>query len=335
MNQSLRVMMLSACVLVVTFVASSVCRAQQGGAKIVRVDDGVSQYCINDNKDTVWIVLRSVVTTNKKGWLTKDSSVATYLKATVVTAGDAKSVSFPLITAESVAGYSKGQVSIPLEYAVVNEFALNQKDARYSSLNLDVTLINRMTRTKWGTALQMLDQVMSSKKIPLPSAPLVQAGSYLLDFANSALDSDIAAQNKKDDTVKGAQISLIFDPQGTCSPNSGSAFAKTGTLAVLQADGDPGPGLVDLNSIGNYCWTADLTPAFVLKAAPKDPSKLCTDSQYHPAWQQVSNNFVAFVLNAEAPTKTAGPPSKEHKSAISRCEANGLTFAQCFPRKVN
>jgi len=335
MNQSLRVLMLSACVLAGTFVASSVCRAQLGGAQIVRVDDGTSQYCINDNTDTVWIVLRRVITRNNKGWLTRDSSVATYIKATVVTAGDAKSISFPLITDESVADYSGGQVSIPLEYAVVNEFALKQNDARYSSLTLDVTLINRTTRTKWGTALQMLDQVMNSQKIPLPSTPFVQAGSYLLDFANTAVDNDINAENKKDDTVKGAQISLVFDPHGTCSANAGSVFAKTGTLAVLQAVGDPGPGLIDLNSTSNYCWTADLTPAFILKVAPKDASKSCTDSQYHPAWQQVSNNYVAFVLNAEAPTKTAGRPSAEHMSSLARCEANGLTSEQCFPPKVN
>jgi hypothetical protein len=307
----------------------AVCAAQSGGL-IVRVEDGASSRCINDKTDEIWVILRRVITNRQASWLKQDSSVATFIKATVVTAQNSQTVSFPLMDEETVEGLPKGQVSIPEEYVIVNEFKLDQGNTRYSALNLDLTLVNRQTQSAWGTALNALAQIAGSQKIPLPSSPFTQAGSYLLNFANSALQKDIDAQNAKKDAIKSAQIALAFDPDGQCQ---GDGFEKTGTFAVVQSQGITGDGYVNLRDVDNYCWKADLTPTFALKAAPKDPAKSCTDSQYRPHWKTVTNNYVGFVLNAEPASSVLGPQSADYQNAISRCQANGLTAEQCFPKQ--
>ncbi|HEY6507829.1 MAG TPA: hypothetical protein VIY56_07430 [Vicinamibacterales bacterium] len=309
--------------LVLGLLAPSVVLAQDGGV-IVRIPDGVTSSCVTP-KHQVFLTLRRLITTRNVGWLREDRSVGLLINAAVLS-GD-KRVNFPLASQVNVRQYASGQVSIPVEYNVVSGLPLTQDKTTFSGLQLDLTLLNMQARTGWGKALDALVEV--SKNLPIPSTPLITASSYLLDFANKAVQKEVDAHNA-DDKAKSATLAMNFDPTGQCQ--AGRDWERTGTLAVLQQGGATGPGHVNVMNTNDYCWVADLKPTFALKAARKDPAKSCSAPDYRPTFTPVTNNYVAFFLNALPASRTLGVVDAEQKEAVSRCAAHGLAAAACIPQ---
>lgn len=304
--------------------------AQGNGAIPVRIPDGPHSRCINGASDRVWLTMRRVITDKNGGWLTKDTTISVI--ATVLVHSDpeaAKPLSFPLTTEATLESYGTGQVSVPIEYSMVDGFNLSQPNGqssvKYTGFQVDLTLLNMKGKTKWGSGLQALDTV--AKKLPLPASPITSTATYLLDFANNAVTSDLNAQDTSD-KVKAATITLNFDPTGSCQSED---FESTGTIAIVQG-GPPKDGyFVDISRPDDYCFSADLRPAFVLKAAGKDPSKACTAANYTPQWNQVSNDYVAFFLNAVAsPGHLGGHPTTDKADSLARCRANGIADQDCL-----
>jgi hypothetical protein len=135
-------------------------------------------------------------------------------------------------------------------------------------------------------------------------------------------------------------LAFIFDPAGQCRSvaANGSDFEKTGTKAFLSSDGDktpnPGTGVyVDINQTNNYCWRADLTPGFVLKAAAIRSGVACNSSSY--TFLPVTNNYTAFFLNKQQVPTTLGPlrgiALRDRQESIKRCRANGITDPNSCP----
>jgi len=302
---------------------STLTYAQGGGGTIVRIPDG-SSHCINSSTDEIWLTLRRMIVTRKKGWLTEDKSVSVFLSATLQDQSD-KPPKFPLTTQATVAKYTPGQVSVPVEYSLLQGFKLAQKnkdkDVNYSGVNVDLTVLNQKGKTKWGNALTSLDQFAS--KLPVPANPYSKGIQYVLDFANSAVEADIKNQ-QNDDKVKSASLALIFAPDGQCV--AGRDFEATGTLAIVDQDGITNdPGYVKEGDIPNFCWKADVKPSFVLWAAPKDSGKECSDQAYKPTWKQVANNYVGLFLNAVPVTGHLGAEAdKAKEEAITRCRIHGI-----------
>jgi len=296
----------------------------ESGGKIVRVDDGTTAHCVNGKEEAVWLMLRAVVTKTSRSWLKKDSSVGLVINASVRSVPQsAKAISYPLMAETSVVDYPRGQVAVPIEYTIIDTMALKQGDHRYSGIGVELTLVNKKSATGWGVALQTLAKV--SKKLPIPSDPWSHAGSYLLQFASDSLDADLANQNAND-KAKSGTLDLAFSPNGECG---GTAFEKTGTKAFVFGDGTPGPTLIPIAAINDYCWSADLTPSFVLKAGKKIGSGVCTDSSGHAAYSPVSNNYTAFVLSALPATALGGSDALKEEVVI-RCKANGLAQTACM-----
>ena len=305
--------------------ATTLAQNQTGGV-IVRVPDSASSRCINGKTDVIWLTLRRVVTNRSESWFTKDRSVALLVNALVRTYPQApKAISFPLITDTTLRGYAIGQVSLPIEYTIVDTLPLKEGSYRYSGLEIDLTLLNKQSANGWGRALQALADV--SKKLPIPSNPITQSATYLLDFTNAAITKDLEAQNA-DDKAKSAVLALNFDPTGRCA--GVQDFERTGTIAVLQSAGVIGPNLIPIDQTDQYCWTADLQPDFILKAAPKG-STSCDDQNTARDYVQVTNNYSAFVLSALPSGKVLGATSiEDRKNALRRCEANGLPSSACI-----
>jgi hypothetical protein len=84
---------------------------------------------------------------------------------------------------------------------------------------------------------------------------------------------------------------------------------------------------------GIACWSAELTPAFVRKAAQKDPSVQCADPSYKMKFKTISNNYVGLFLNKRVASKQLGPSSPEvtrdRQESRRRCLANGISAAHC------
>jgi hypothetical protein len=329
--------------------------AQQGeGGVPVRVvqltdDPNIQSRCINPSKDRIWLTLRRVVTTRSKGWFTKDADVSVVINAHVQTDPPPTSpIAYPL-AAKAKFGISPiGQVSIPIEYTVVSGLVLSQNEKNstgnkitYTGLGVDLTLLNTKQRNGLGTALQALVDITSSSKLPIPTSPYTQAATYLLGFANTAVENSIKATSDNDKAVTGS-LAFTFDPDGNCGGKtpSGDDFESTGTKAFLSSEGNRNPAAgtavyVDINQTTNFCWAADLTPSFVLKATPKNASVLCSDPSYASKFLPVSNNYVAFFLNKRGASKTLGPLSgdalRDRQESLRRCKANGITSARACP----
>lgn len=315
---------------IVTFlfllISVSMCNAQEGGGTIVRISDGRKNSCINGDTDMIWLTLRRMVVTRKGGWLKEDKTVAVFVTAMLPNDKTDKPIKMPLMNQARIEKYSKGQVSVPVEYALVQKFKLKQDSASYSGLNVDMTVLNLQGKNKWGSALGSLAKF--AQKLPVPANPYSTGLNYVLDFANSALTDDLNAQDK-DDKTKTSTLVLNFDPSGKCDAGD---FEHTGTLAVLDQGGDTGdPGYVDVGKTNNYCWRADLTPAFVLYAASKAGDKACDDKSYKPQWNPVANNYVGLFLNAIPVTGKLGPEADAARAeALGRCQVHGIDAKKCL-----
>jgi hypothetical protein len=297
----------------------SVCLAQNGGV-VIRIPDGANTRCINPAKDRVWITLRRLVTTRTQSWLKKDNTVAVIIKATVNSEPAETKMEFPLMSEASFNDAAFGQVSLPIEYNIVNGLKLTATNNQYfKGIGIDITLLNRRGKNAWGSALSALSEV--SAKLPIPSNPITQAGSYLMSFANSAVDKDLANQ-ANDDKVKTATLAMNFDPTAACA----GEFESSGTIAIVRDIGSP-DNLIKIGDVNNYCWSAELRPAFVVKAAAKDQAFPCTSDHYSQSYKQISNNYVGFFVNAVQGTGTSGATTelvnRDREAALARCKANG------------
>jgi hypothetical protein len=314
-------------------VGGSVLAQEDAGGIPVRVEsvDGLPSKCIDASKDRVWFTLRRLVTTKKAGWFKKDNSVQVIINAQVRT-DPAKALSFPLTTQVKFGDVPTGQVSVPIEYPIVAGLQLTQGEVVYTGIGVEITLLNMQDPSKLGSAIQALSTITSSSKLPIPASPYLQGATYLLDFANTAIKNDIEANNKNDKLKSGA-LSFNFDPDGQCSGD----FEKTGTKAIVYSTGPTttsptNDSFIDVNHTDSYCWSADLTPTFILKAAKKDSGTSCQDPRYAQRYKAITNNYIAFFLNKRTTSKKLGPDStseKDKNESLQRCQLNGIVAASC------
>jgi hypothetical protein len=322
----------AATVLAIVLVVGGGRAEAQGGGVIIRIPDGSQSRCINAAQDRLWLTLRREIVDKKGGWLKEDTTVSVLVTAQMRVA-ESRPVSFPLMADANVKAYSKGQVSVPVEYTFIDGLALKQGTTTYSGATINMTIFNQRSKTNWGSALTALSEV--AKKLPLPSGPVTQSVTYLMDFAMSALDKD-ASKVSLDDKAKSATMSLTFDPSGACASGD---FEQTGTLAILQdpATSPPPDGAIRVADVNNYCWSAELTPSFVLKAAKKESGFACTDAaHYRDAYHQVMNNYIGLVMNAVKVSTVLGrgaAQGDDEKNARRRCDVNGIPQDICLQRQ--
>jgi hypothetical protein len=249
-----------------------------------------------------------------------------------------KPIAFPLSSKVSIRNYPTGQVSIPAEYTLVSGLLLKQGKEQsqviYTGLGVDMTLVNLRGKNKLGAALQALDDITGSKKLPIPDTPYTQAVGYLMDYANKAVSAEIADLNG-DDKYQTASLALNFDPTGTCSEAGpgGEGFETTGTKAILMSEGlQQSDGYIPIDKAQQYCWSADTAPVFVLKAALKVPGKPCTETGYANSWKSVTNNYVAFFLQKREVTPGhlgATSATQDREESLQLCGTLGLGMSNC------
>jgi hypothetical protein len=295
--------LLPAASIIVALISGQVAMAQQSGGVPIRIPDAPSPQCINGGTDQVWLTLYRVITTKRNGFLSRENQAEIVVNVQVKTDPQpSQPLAYPLSTKANIRSYQPGQVSIPVEYTLVSGLGLKQTDAKkndvhYTGFGVDTTLVNLRSRNGLGSALQALTDITGSNKLPIPNSPYTQAGEYLLQFANKAVTNDINDKNA-DDKYTTASLSLNFDPDGSCAGSGpgGQGFETTGTKAILMSTGTTGDGLVPIDHTGDYCWAADVTPTFTIKAARKNPATPCTDSSYSSQYKPITNDYVAFFL---------------------------------------
>jgi hypothetical protein len=271
---------------------------------------------------------------NQKGWFTQDKEHGALVKTSLTgKTGDSNgpAASFPTLSKVVVQDYAKGQVLLPLEFPVVNRLKLTQQKDTYDGMSLDVSLIREKGKTSWGAALQAMAENMG--KLPIPASPYTTAASELLKFANSAIDKSLS-DSKAPDHLSFAVITLKFgstDPQN--NQQCGDNFEQTGTLAVIEAGGTPGPGYIaNLNDIdsGKACLAVKARPGFAMLVKQRDSTvgNCPTDlTQY----EVMTNNFLMFLLSYERPAPAGSVKgTKAESDILARCKINGLSGESCL-----
>jgi hypothetical protein len=276
------------------------CFAQSPSGGIpIRITDGPTPKCINGSTDQVWLTLYRVVMTKKTGWFAASNQAELVITVQVKTKPQSnQTLSYPLSSKVNTRDYPTGQVSIPVEYTIVSGLNLKQDNVFYTGLSVDTTVINFSSQSNLGATLSALAELTGNKKLPIPDSPYAQVAGYLLEFANTTITNEISNRNA-DDKYTTASLALNFDPDGSCADASGDGqgFETTGTKAIVMGEGSPGDSYVPIDQVGNYCWTAETKPAFVLKAARKVPGRLlCTDPIYATLYKPITNNYLAYFL---------------------------------------
>lgn len=300
------------CVLCMIVISSYAVRAsaQNNGGVPVRIKDEPEPACINATTDRVYLTLYRVIESKQKGFLTKENTAELVITVNVQSSPKPKGdpLSFPVSTKVDISPYSSGQISVPIEYPVVSAFTLkgsddSNKPVLYTGFSVVTTLINLKSKNGLGAALQALSDITSNgKQLSIPDNPYMTGANYLLGIANKAIQNDIDTKNARDKYTSSA-LALNFSLSGDCSGTgqTGHGFEKTGTKAVLMATGTRGDGYVPVNDAGDYCWAADLEPAFSLKAARAIPGKSCADPSYESQFRRVTNDYIAYFLQKETP----------------------------------
>jgi hypothetical protein len=323
--------------------ASSLAQGQppNSGGVPIRIPDAPTPRCINGSTDLVWLTLYRVIMTKKSGWFTSSNQAEVVVTVQVKTRPQStQNLSYPLSSKVNIRDYDTGQISLPVEYNLISGLALKQKDGNgrdvfYTGLGVDTTVINVKSESDLGTTLSALAQLTGSKKLPIPDTPYTQAAGYLLDFANTAVTNEINKQNA-DDKYTTASLALNFDPDGTCSDPGpgGQGFETTGTKAILMAEGKPGPDYVPIDKAGDYCWTAETTPVFVVKATRKVAGKECSDKSYAALYKPVTNNYLAYLLMKRTPSAHLGGQSQLKRDIDeSKALCQLLNVADCAAAK--
>ena len=322
--------------------------ADEGGGVPVRIPVGIAPECINGKSDRVWITMYRSVTTKTSGFLSSDKQAEVIFNVQVKSTPEVNPpLTFPLSTKVNIAKFSNGQVSLPVEYTLVSGLSLtdkdkNGKDVAYTGFGVDMTLVNLRSRNGLGTALQALSDVTSSSKLPIPASPYAEAAGYLLNFANTAVTKDINAKND-DDKLTTASLALNIDPDGTCNGpgTDGLGFERTGVKAIVMASGPKNSNVIPIDQASTYCWGADLTPVFVIKAAPQQAGVDCADASYAAKYKPIGNDYTALFLQRRpiALPGHLGPPTPQllknrqaitaaKKNAKSLCDALGIKNCQ-------
>jgi hypothetical protein len=305
----------------------------KNGGVPIRIPDAPVPRCINGLTDQIWLTLYRVVMTKKRGWIADSNQAEIIATVQVKTKPQSsQTLSYPLSNKVNIRDYQAGQISLPVEYSLVSGLNLKQKDAHnnevlYTGLGVDTTVINVKSESALGATLSALAQLTGSKKLPIPDSPYAQAAGYLLDFANTAVTNEIANQNA-DDKYTTASLALNFDPDGSCSDPGpdGLGFETTGTKAILMGEGVPGNSFVPIDQAGDFCWTAETRPVFVLEAARKVPAKPCGDPSYSALYKSVTNNYVAYFLQKRSirPAVTAAV-QRDVAESKKLCDLLGVT----------
>jgi hypothetical protein len=314
------------------------------GGVPLRIRVGPSQECIDGRSDRIWVTMYRAVISKQKHFFSEESQAELIMTVHVRTdPAISPSLSFPLSAKVDIDNYSIGQVSLPVEYTIIDGLALKQTEGGravyYKGFGIDATLVNLRAKNGLGTALDSLQKVTSSGKIPIPPNPYTAGVGYLMTFANDAIASDIAAKNDNDKYVSES-LTINVSPTGVCGPDGSpnQLFERTGVRAWLMGDGTKDASYVPIDQSDNYCFAADIEPVFAVKATPKAGSVPCSDSSYDIKYKAVSNDFVAFLVQrqpADVVENHLGPPTESQKRKLAQlAHAKKEAAAWCSTLKL-
>lgn len=287
------------------------------GSVVIRIQDGAGNGRCIGSADRLTATLRRVIMEKKTKWLglVEDTELGLTFTTTVSgSSGDeVKSASFVRVVKEQVRQFNAGQILLAQEQNLLSKFALTNGTNKFSVIDIDIGIVR--SQGKSIAAKIILDAVGATKSLTLPTNPFASAFSAATAYVNGFVEpliSQAAAQQE----AASHRISMSIN-----AANCTGDDEKTGTKAIINtADDISKPGAVDTSKINDYCFKAELAPAFALKAAPRPAGGDCTKVTN---FQELQNSYLAFFVNSFPP----GTPSPD-VSSMGLLKLEGVQLAE-------
>jgi len=248
-----------------------------GGSDIFRIGYTNSRT-ISNSSDVITLGLVSVDLTKKSGLFKQDSQAGVLVKATIsgydINTRLNQSTTIERLYLVDVTKYPNGQVSLPIEGTLFDNFKLSFENNVYTKVELDVFLLKERKDSDFSFVLKNVSKLTQDLPFPTnPFDPIVKTfTSTMSDMLNPAND----AENNIKERVPTGKISLNFLPN--------SPFAtKTGIFAIIFGTEPPlTQGYIDIKKQDNYNLSIETEPKRVIMVAdknkPQETSELKNDN---------------------------------------------------------
>lgn len=243
-----------------------------GGSNIFRVGYTDSRT-ISNSTDVITLGLVSVDLTKTAGLFKEDAQAGVLVRATI--SGYDKptrtnqSTTIERLYLVDVTKYPSGQVSLPIEGTLFDNFPLTFDKNVYTKVELDIILLKKRKDSDFGFVLKNVAKL--TQTLPFPSNPFDPIIKSLAGSINDMLSPENDAENNIRERIPTGIISLNFLPS--------SPFAtKTGIFAVIFGSEPPlQTGYVDIKKPNDYIFSVETEPTRSILVAPKSTPTSTTE----------------------------------------------------------
>ncbi len=296
--------------LIMTVILSNITGKAQsyfGGSDIFRIGYANSRT-ISNSTDVITLGLVSVDLTKTSGLFREDAQAGVLVRATI--SGFDKptrtnqSTTIERLYLVDVTKYPSGQVSLPVEGTLFDNFPLSFDKNVYTKVELDIILLKKRKDTDFGFVLKNVAKL--TQNLPFPTNPFDPIIKSLAGSINDMLSPENDAENNIKERIPTGKISLNFLPS--------SPFAtKTGIFAVIFGSEPPlQSGYIDIKKPNDYVFSIVTEPKRSILVASQTTPTITNELR--------NDNLMffieAFSSNVDRPQTIAATITKGEPSTL-------------------
>ncbi len=254
------------------------------GSEIFRIGYG-NNRTINNNSDVITIGLVSIDLTKTAGLFKEDAQAGVLVKATIsgydIPTRTNQSTTIERLYLVDITKYSNGQISLPIEGTLFDNFKLSFDKNIYTKVELEVTILKKRKDTDFGFVLKNIAKL--TQNLPFPTNPFDPIIKSFAGSISDMLSPSNDSENNIRERIPTAKISLNFLPS--------SPFAtKTGIFAVIFGVQPPlTNGYIDIKKQQDYVLSVVTEPKRAIMVANRPtPSKT----------EELRNDNIMFFIEA-------------------------------------
>ena len=257
--------------------SSAISQNYFGGSDIFRIGYTNSRT-ISNSSDVITLGLISVDLTKTSGLFKNDAQAGVLVKATVsgydIDTRTNQSTTIERLYLVDVTEYADGQISLPIEGTLFDNFQLKFDKNVYTKVELDVFLLKKRKDSDFSFVLKNVSKLTQS--LPFPTNPFDPIIKTFTGTISDMLSPENDANNNIKERIPTGKISLNFLPN--------SPFAtKTGIFAIIFGAQEPlSNGFIDIKKQENYQLSIVTEPKRTImvanKSQPTEKNELKNDN---------------------------------------------------------
>ena len=274
-----------------------------GGSDIFRIGYTNSRT-VSNSSDVITLGIVSVDLTKTSGLFKNDAQAGVLIKATI-SGYDIKTRANQSTTIErlylvDVTKYPNGQVSLPIEGTLFDNFKLSFGNNVYTKVELDVFLLKKRKDSDFSFVLKNISKL--TQNLPFPTNPFDPIVKTFTGTISDMLSPENDSDNNIKERIPTGKISLNFLPN--------SPFAtKTGVFAIIFGAKPPlTNGFIDIKKQNQYILSIVTEPKRVIMVANKKTPN---------ATNELKNDNLMFYVTAYS---SNAPTSEEVTTSLTKSD---------------